>query len=195
MSHQVMIYLHGFLSSPESVKANQMRAFMAEHYPQVEMEVPQLANFPAQALSQACAVAERHQDKDLAFVGSSMGGFLATHLANRFAGRAVLINPAVHPHLLLRGMLGNHQNPYTGERFVLTEAHMLELQQLDIRHIDKPDNLWILLQSGDETLDYRLALDLYQDCRITLEQGGSHAFEGFERYLADIIGFVWAKPG
>lgn len=195
MSNQVMIYLHGFLSSPKSVKANQMCAFMAEHYPQVMMEVPHLANFPAQALQQACELAERHQGKELAFVGSSMGGFLATHLANRFDGRAVLINPAVHPHLLLRDMLGSHQNPYTSERFVLTEAHVQELQQLDICHIDRPDNLWVLLQSGDETLDYRLALQLYQECRITLEQGGSHAFDGFERYLADIAGFVWAKPG
>ncbi|GGD48373.1 YqiA/YcfP family alpha/beta fold hydrolase [Lacimicrobium alkaliphilum] len=192
---RVMIYLHGFLSSPGSVKANQMRDFITRYHPQVQLEVPQLANFPAQALEQAIALAEHYRDKELAFVGSSMGGFLASHLANRFNAKAVLINPAVHPHLLLHGMLGEHQNPYTGEDFMLTEAHVQELMQLDISHIDKPENLWVLLQRGDETLDYRLALALYKDCRITLEQGGSHAFDGFERYLADITGFVWAKSG
>ncbi|WP_088330634.1 YqiA/YcfP family alpha/beta fold hydrolase [Lacimicrobium sp. SS2-24] len=190
---RVMIYLHGFLSSPLSVKANQMRAYMTEYHPDITLHVPQLANFPAMALQQACDLARRYQGHELAFVGSSMGGFLATHLSQRFGGKAVLINPAVHPHLLLQGMLGEHHNPYTDERFVLTPEHVQELKALDITDIASPHKLWVLLQRGDETLDYRLAQALYQHCPMTIEKGGSHAFDGFERYLADISAFVWEK--
>lgn len=190
MTDNVLIYLHGFLSSPQSVKAQQMVEYMATQASGVILEVPQLACFPQAALAQAQEIARRHQGKRLTFVGSSMGGFLATHLVNEFGGRAVLINPAVDPHLLLTNLLGEHQNPYTGERFVLTPAHVEELKALAVRHVREPKALWVLLQQGDETLDYRLAGALYRDCHLTIEPEGSHAFDGFERYLAGILAFL-----
>lgn len=194
MTDHVLIYLHGFLSSPQSVKARQVADFMAKNAVNITLEVPQLANFPQAALAQAKQIAKRHQGKALTFIGSSMGGFLATHLVNEFGGRAVLINPAVDPHKLLANFLGEHQNPYTGERFTLTQTHVEDLQALAIQQLREPQNLWVLLQQGDETLDYRLAEALYRDCHLTIEPGGNHAFEGFERYLMSILAFLQGQP-
>ena len=126
----------------------------------------------------------------LAVLGSSLGGFWATCLAARYALPAVVINPAVHPQQLLRHFIGQRQNPYTGQRYQLDESHIAELEALDPPAPDGQTRIWLLQQEGDEVLDYRLALDYYQACRITREAGGNHAFCGFERYCAQIVEFL-----
>ncbi|GAA0361373.1 esterase YqiA [Bowmanella denitrificans] len=191
MTEKVLIYLHGFLSSPQSHKASLVADYMATHARHIRMECPQLANFPEQALAQARALASQYKDAELAFIGSSMGGFLATHLVNEFGGRAVLINPAVNPHILLSGLLGQHQNPYTQEQFTLDGQHVKQLQALAVQGIKQPDAFWVLLQQGDETLDYRWAEQLYQHGHLSIEANGSHAFDGFERYLPQIVDFLF----
>ncbi|GAB3030955.1 YqiA/YcfP family alpha/beta fold hydrolase [Bowmanella dokdonensis] len=187
----VLIYLHGFLSSPQSVKATQVRQYLASQYPHIRLEVPQLANFPAAALAQARELVKRYQDTYLGFIGSSMGGFLVTHLVNEFGGKGVLVNPAVDPHLLLCDWLGEHQNPYTKEKFVLGPPHVEELQALSLGRPTEPDRFWVLLQEGDETLDYRLAAKRYAGGRLTVEPGGNHAFTGFDRYLPELVTFLF----
>lgn len=190
----VLLYLHGFNSSPGSAKAQQMAAWVAEHRPDIEVIIPAQPNTPAAAwvAIERCIedAKARHGDSlRLGAVGSSLGGFMATRVAERHGCRAALINPAVRPHELLQDYLGPQINPYTDERYELLPAHMDELRALAVP-VTAPERLWILQQQEDEVLDYRKALDEYRFARLSLECGGNHAFVGFERYPAQIVHFL-----
>lgn len=192
----LVIYLHGFLSSPQSHKAQQTMAFVQANYPDLCFEVPKLANYPAQAaeiIEQVIAqYANKNQypNKKLRFIGSSLGGFLSTYMCEKYSAKGVLINPAVKPYELLVDYLGEHVNPYTQEPFLLEQKHIVELQVLDSPSLNKPSDYWVLLQTADETLDYRQAEQKYQASRLTIEQGGDHSFQNFERFLPDIFRFL-----
>lgn len=186
----LVIYLHGFLSSPESLKATQTIEFVKKHYPGLHMEVPQLANYPEQAVNIIEDIIKQYPDKKLRFIGSSLGGYLSTYMREKYSGKAVLVNPAVKPYELLLSYLGNHVNPNTGEPFLLEQIHIAELQVLDTQKISDPLNYWVLLQTADETLDYRQAELKYQGCKMTIEQGGDHSFQNFQRFLPDIFRFL-----
>ena len=108
-----------------------------------------------------------------------------------FAGKAVLINPAVTPHILLKHFLGEHIHPYTNEPFTLVESHMDELASLYVEHIKQPENFWVLLQEGDETLNYREAVEKYKTSKVTIEAGGDHSFQGYENHLPAILSFLF----
>ncbi|HAT05831.1 MAG TPA: esterase YqiA [Aeromonas salmonicida] len=190
----VLLYLHGFNSSPGSAKAQQMAAWVAEYRPDIEVIIPAQPNTPAAAWAAIEQIIEdvsaRHGAHfKLGAVGSSLGGFMATRVAERYGCRAALINPAVRPHELLCDYLGPQTNSYTNERFELLPVHMDELKALAVP-VTAPERLWILQQQEDEVLDYRKALTEYQFARLSLECGGNHAFTGFERYPAQIIHFL-----
>ena len=185
-----LIYLHGFLSSPQSVKAQQTLAYVKAHLPDLPMHVPELPNYPGQAAKLLDDLVSSLGNVPLRFIGSSMGGFLSTFLVERFGGKAVLINPAVRPFELLVDYLGPHVNPYTDKPFTLTEQHIDELRALDTPSLRKPDSYWALLQTEDETLDYRLAEQKYAGGKLTIEQGGDHSFVGYDRFLPQIFEFL-----
>jgi predicted esterase YcpF (UPF0227 family) len=186
----VVIYLHGFLSSPQSVKAQMTRKFVAQHYPKLTLVVPQIPNYPLEAIQVLESAIAEYPDRDYVFIGSSMGGFLSTYLVEKYGGRAVLINPAVKPFELFASFLGPHTNPYTGVDFILEQKHLLQLIELDTQTLNAPENYWVLLQTGDETLDYRLAEQKYRFSKLTIEQGVDHSFQGFDGFLADIFSFL-----
>jgi uncharacterized protein len=190
----VLLYLHGFNSSPGSAKAHQMADWLAEHRPDIEVLIPAQPNTPAAAwtaIEQTIAAAQaRHGDSlRLGAVGSSLGGFMATRVSERYGCRAALINPAVRPHELLQDFLGPQTNPYTHEHYELLPRHMDELRALAVP-VTAPDRLWVLQQQEDEVLDYRKALSEYSFARLSLECGGDHSFVGFERFPAQIVHFL-----
>ncbi|WP_378081207.1 YqiA/YcfP family alpha/beta fold hydrolase [Aeromonas bestiarum] len=190
----VLLYLHGFNSSPGSAKAQQMAAWVAAHRPDIEVIIPAQPNTPAAAWAAIAQTIEeataRHGNRlKLGAVGSSLGGFMATRVSELYGCRAALINPAVRPHELLCDYLGPQTNPYTDECYELLPAHMDELRALAVP-VTAPERLWILQQQEDEVLDYRKALTEYRFARLSLECGGNHAFTGFERYPAQIIRFL-----
>ena len=193
MSKNVLIYLHGFNSSPQSTKAQLVTKFVSQHYPAVELVMPQLLNSPLATWQQIDKLVKRYQGQHIAFIGSSLGGFYATLMANGLGAKAVLINPAVKPHLLMELLLGEQLNPYTGQRYVITADHQEQLRKLDLKQLKQSENYWLLLQQADETLDYRDALRFYNGARITLEPMGDHGFAGFERYLNAIVEYLFRK--
>jgi len=190
-SKMVLIYLHGFNSSPQSVKATKMRDFIAQHYPNIMLVMPQIALTPLAAWQQLTQLTAQYKNQHIGFVGSSLGGFFSTLLSNQYGGKAVLVNPAVKPHLIGDVILGEHTHPVSGEVYQVGANEIDQLATLDWDNVAQVKNFWVLLQQDDETLDYRLADSAYQGARVTLEPGGDHGFVGFERYLNAIVEFLF----
>lgn len=194
-SPKYLIYLHGFNSSPQSAKALQMNQFINDNCSDITIVTPTLEVTPRIALEQILTIVDdikrKHANADIGFVGSSMGGFLATLCGEKYGAKAVLINPAVAPHRMIESLVGDYTNPYSGEEFSMTMHDGNELAAMNFTELFTPNNYWLLLQQGDETLDYRDALVVYKRSRITLEPLGDHGFVGFNRYLHAIVEFLF----
>ncbi|MCC7327073.1 MAG: esterase [Burkholderiales bacterium] len=188
-----IVYLHGFRSSPASIKAARLRAHI-ESLPEnsrPRLHVPALSHRPAAAAQAVAQWVERQAGVSvLTFIGSSLGGYYATHFAERFAARAVLINPTVHPYADLEPWLGMQTNLHTGEAFVVTQRHMDELRSLAVPQITRPERYFLLVETGDEVLDYRLAIAHYAGAHQYVRGGGDHAFADFCAQLPAILRFA-----
>ncbi len=199
-----IIYLHGFLSSPKSAKAQLVKEYVLKNHSNIKLHIPTLPGSPLKAAELVeqlisrifdCAVQNGSRNKDtpintIRLIGSSMGGFLATHFIETHGGKAVLINPAVEPFKLLKNYFGEHINPYTGEVFTIDESNVEQLLDLYKQTHKNDPNYLVYLQKGDETLDYRLAEDKYgSDCCV-VEEGGDHSFVGLENHLGNIFRFL-----
>ena len=187
---QHIIYLHGFLSSPSSLKAQQTQQYLRKHYPSVNLHCPQLSGNIDKTLQQVESLVKTIPPTQRCFIGSSMGGFLANYAVEKFGGRAALINPAIKPHDLLQDYLGMHTNPYSGERFHITRKHLITLHRCYQKALSDPLKYMVLLQTGDEVLDYRLAAAKYSDSHLIVEEGGDHSFIDYDKWLAKIINFL-----
>lgn len=184
-----ILYIHGFNSSPASAKARQLFGAMTGLGLATRLQVPELHHHPRQALAQLeAAIAELGRPL---LVGSSLGGYYATFLAERYGLKALLLNPAVAPHRLLAGdYLGPQTNPYSGERWLLTEDHGRALAELEVPPPRDPDRYQVWLQRGDQTLDYRRAEAYYRGCTLQIQAGGDHRFQGFAERIPELLAFA-----
>ncbi|WP_063669475.1 esterase YqiA [Aliivibrio fischeri] len=187
----LLLYIHGFNSSPLSHKAQVIAGYCKVHRPDIKVIVPRLPSYPSQAAEFLVQLVEKYKDThQIGLVGSSLGGYLSTWLNHQYGFKAALVNPAVKPYELLADYLGKQVNPYTQEEYLLEEKHMEELLALQVETLHSVDDLWLLQQEGDEVLDYRQAVDKYSACKQTIEKGGDHSFVNFERYPEQIIQFL-----
>ncbi|HEX8739997.1 MAG TPA: YqiA/YcfP family alpha/beta fold hydrolase [Casimicrobiaceae bacterium] len=196
----LVVYLHGFRSSPQSAKARALVHAVAAlpAASRVALVVPDLGHQPAAAIGSVLDIVarEHRHGAPLTFVGSSLGGFYATHLAERLGARAALINPAVRPWEDLEPWLGTQTNLYTGESFEVTDGHFDELRALAVSNLTQPDRYLLLVQTGDEVLDYRQAIAFYAGARQYVQGGGDHAFQDFGAQIPAILRFATdGEPG
>lgn len=182
-----VLYLHGFASSSQSEKAVLTREFFTANYPHIEFTALDLPYEPNAALALIRQQLQGRQD--VALIGSSLGGFLATCIAEQIQCRACLINPAVAPHTVLQQHLGRYYHPVLQQHFEVTEQQMELLKQLMPKALRQSANYLLLLQSGDEVLDYRLALEYYKGAEIILSEGGDHSYVGYADKLETIANF------
>ena len=180
-----IIYLHGFRSSPDSLKARQLAAALAERGQGDRLFCPALSPEPLAAIAQVEAIIAA-QRRPLTLVGSSLGGFYATVLAERHALRAALINPAVISSIDPEMFIGRQTNLYTGEAFDFTRQHVAQLAALDVERLT-PERYLLLVETGDEVLDYRQAVARYAGCRQLVLPGGNHSFQRFPEYLPQLF--------
>jgi uncharacterized protein len=186
----MFIYLHGFNSSPASFKAQALARRLAERGYEERFSAPVLPHWPKDAVATAEGLIARHSDNAvLTLVGSSLGGYYATWLAERHALRAVLVNPAIHPYELMASHLGEQTNLYTGERYRLTPEHVEQLRALDVHTITRPQRYLLVVASGDEVLDSRAAVQKFAGAEQIVQPGGDHGFADFVRYLDPVIDF------
>lgn len=194
-----VIYIHGFNSSPLSVKAQQLQTYFDQHKliekQGFQLHIPALDWRPKIAVEQLVTIIERQlidTDKcNILLIGSSLGGYYSLWLAQKYLQcSAVLINPAVYPYELLQALLGENQNIYTGHRYLLTTEHIEQLKALEVAKLRDPQRILLLSQTADETLDYREAVDKLQGVEQRVTEGGSHSYENFDTQLAEIFAFV-----
>ncbi len=163
MTRATLVYLHGFNSSAQSVKGRKIAAAAMASDDPPHVHLPTLHHEPSGAMREVCAWVDASgtDPAALTFVGSSLGGYYATWLAEKFAARAIVINPAVRPAASLRAHLGPQRNLHTGESWNLTPAHFVALDALAVGHPTRMERYFLLQRSGDELLDWREAVAHY----------------------------------
>jgi predicted esterase YcpF (UPF0227 family) len=184
----VILYLHGFNSSPQSHKAQVMRRYMEERGLGVQFACPALPPLAPQAIKE---IEKFDLRRGVCLVGSSLGGLYATYLAEKHGVRAVLLNPAIDPHVGLRAYLGPQKNLHTGEPYELTEAHLREWEKLSVPRIT-PSRYLLIVETGDEVLDYTRALERYAGAEQVVVPGGDHSLQSFPQHLPRILEFCRA---
>ena len=183
----MIVYLHGFNSSPQSHKAQVMERYMAGRGLAREFACPALPPEAGEALRIIRSLVKGKAG--VCYIGSSLGGFYATHLVEHDGGRAALINPAIDPHIGLRAYLGPQKNLFTGEPYQLTEAHLEQWRGLWTPKIT-PSRYLLLVETGDEVLDYRRAVERYAGAQQVVVQGGDHSLQSFPAQLPRILAFA-----
>ena len=185
-----LLYIHGFNSSELSYKARVLASAVQKIGLPEAVISPRLSWQPAKAIQQLEAIIEENTSQGLTLIGSSLGGFYAAFLAEKYRLNAILVNPAVQAPVLLQDFLGPQFNPYTNEEYELTQDHMRELEQLMVTH-PSADLYWLMIQEGDEVLDYKEALKAFPKTRrLTHEKNGDHSFTEFERFTDEILRFA-----
>lgn len=181
----MFLYIHGFGGCGEGVKANMFR----EHF-RGQVIAPSLSYVPDLAIDTLRQIVECMIDHtDLTLVGSSLGGYYATYLSEHYGLNAVLINPSTKPYSTLKKVLGQGHNYYDGSSFEWNEEHIAMLKKYDTKEIT-PSEYLVLLQSADELLDYREAVNKFEGANIILEEGGSHTYDNFESKFQLISDFA-----
>lgn len=211
----MIIYLHGFTSGPQSRKVQALGRRMAQRGCADRLLCPQLPASPAEAIvllegilqKQGAVATTAHAVSPPAraglgvggsmnvgtgttLVGSSLGGYYATYLAEKYGLKAVLVNPAVVAAIELERYLGPQTWLYTGEAFEFTRQHIAELRALEVPALADPSRYWLLVEEGDATLDYRQAVARYAGAKQTVLPGGDHSFTRWEDYLDEILVFA-----
>lgn len=190
MAEPLIIYAHGFNSSPQSVKARLMQAVMDKQGCGDRLRVPALSHWPQEAMAQLQTEIDQ-ADGPVTLVGSSLGGYYSTWLVEHNPDvRAVLVNPAVRPYELLEEWLGTNTNLYTDDNYELTETHLEQLKAIYCPQLQDSSRYLLLVQTADDTIDYRESVDKFAGSHQFVQPGGSHGFEQFEALIPAVQAFA-----
>ena len=183
-----LLYLHGFRSSPQSAKAQQVAARMQTQHPGCVWWCPQFPPSPREAADMLRAgIADWPRDS-MAVMGSSLGGFYATWVATHTGCPAVLLNPAVNPARDLQKYIGEQtawHNPQ--DHFFFRPEFINELRTLECPGQPHPEQVFAIIAKGDEVLDWREMVGRYPGAQIRLLEGGDHALSDFGTAHIDAV--------
>lgn len=184
-----IFYFHGFASSAQSTKAVVFKEYINEHFPQINIVVPDIANKIEDSFIQLKQLVKQEAGNKC-FIGSSLGGFYASFFAEQFNAKAVLINPASTPYLGMEMYLGMNTNHATNEEFEITDEDLQCLKTHNVPSLKNPKNYLILHETGDEVIPSQYTFDFYQGCYFIVRSGGSHSFDSFAQHLQSITDFL-----
>jgi predicted esterase YcpF (UPF0227 family) len=186
-----LLYLHGFRSSPQSTKATKVGAWIAAHRPDVVWWCPQLAVSPAAAMRDVFAGIADWPSERTGIIGSSLGGFYATVVAERHGGRAVVLNPAVHAARDLAKAIGTTTTWHSGAPMEFRREHVDELRALaPPTELTSPERYFAVIATGDEVLSWREMRERYAKCRLRVVEGSDHALSDFDEHLPAVLAFL-----
>lgn len=185
----MILYLHGFRSSPQSKKATQLRRALAARGRGDEFACPQLPASPRAAIEEAQRAVDGVQREQVNLIGSSLGGYYATWLAEQLGCRAVLLNPAIQPYDDLRNFLGSQPVYFSDATIDMKPEYLDELAALDVPRISRPERYFLLAATGDEMIDWRTMVAKYAGCRQRVIEGSDHSISDFATYLDEVLAF------
>ncbi len=186
-----LLYLHGFRSSPQSIKARVMAAWVRQHRPDLTWWCPPLPPSPLEAMQMLFEGVARWPAAQTAVVGSSLGGFYATVVAEGTGCRAVVLNPAINPARDLAGHIGDltsYHDP--DDHFYFRPEYVTQLRVMTPRTITRPERYFAVIAKGDEVLDWREMTARYPGATIRLLEGGDHALSDFDLHLPAALTFL-----
>lgn len=191
----MILYLHGFRSSPLSFKARLIAERMRALGCGADYRCPQLPASPREAITLATRLAASTPPENLSLIGSSLGGYYATCLAERLGCRAVLLNPAVKPPRDLERHVGVTTAYHSNERFEFKREYIDELNDLAVECITRPERYFLIAATGDEVLDWREMVAHYPDARQLVIEGSDHGISEFEQYVDQVLAFCGFEAG
>jgi uncharacterized protein len=185
----MILYLHGFRSSPLSFKARLIAERMQALGRSAEYHCPQLSASPREAIALAGELAGRVAPEQLTLIGSSLGGYYATWLAQQLGCRAVLLNPAVQPPRELEKYIGVSTAYHSDEPFEFKREYIEELNALAIQQITRPERYFLVAATGDEVLDWREMVAHYPGAAQCVIEGSDHGITEFAQYVDQVLAF------
>lgn len=193
-----LLYLHGFRSSPQSFKAQRLRDWLVAHRPDITWACPQLPASPRAAIALCESIAAVWPRERRAVLGSSLGGFLATVLAERWDCPAVLLNPAVDPARDLAAYIGEqaafHAPDDPHRRIHFRAEFVEELRAMAPPFVTRPQRYLAVIAKGDEVLDWREMRSRYPGAALRLLEGSDHALSDFDHHLPHVLHFLHLTP-
>ena len=189
-----LIYIHGFGGNGEGKKAQLFREYAQQN--NYHFIAPSLSYVPTLAIKTLEELTESYRTlgEEVVYVGSSLGGFYATYLADKYATKAALINPAVQAYETLSKVITQGKNYFDGSYFEWNSGHIKMLENYHVDNIDTA-NFFLLVQTADEVLDYTFAVTKFKGSKQLIEQGGDHSFIGIERHFDAISTFLEISKG
>jgi hypothetical protein len=185
----VILYLHGFRSSPTSRKATMLRERMHALGRGPDYLSPALPPSPALAVDLVLRLLASRPSSSTTLIGSSLGGYYATWLAERLGCRAVLLNPAITPARDLEAHLGRQPVYFTGEEIDFRPEYLAELREIDTPVITRPERYFLVAATGDALIDYRAMTEKYKDARQRVVEGSDHELSNFALYMDEVLDF------
>jgi uncharacterized protein len=185
----LILYLHGFRSSPNSRKAQQLRALLRARAMESDYACPQLPASPRAAAQMVLAAAQLELNEKLAVIGSSLGGYYATWLAEQTGCRAVLLNPAIRPYEDLKAHLGRQTVFYSDAAIDMRPEYLDELLALEAPRITRPERYFLLAATGDQVIDWRTMVARYAGCRQHVIEGSDHELSDFAQVAEEVLAF------
>jgi len=190
----MILYLHGFRSSPASFKAQAAADYMSRQGLSGRFFCPQLPESPFSSVSLASQLMEGHDPAGMLLIGSSLGGYYATFLAERTGCKAVLLNPVVDPWHVKAGAANPPDTLELADWEMDREKYADELRRFQVRRITRPERYFLIAATGDELLDYRQMCAHYDKARQIIIDGSDHSLSEFPDYLDEIFAFSGLKP-
>jgi predicted esterase YcpF (UPF0227 family) len=190
-----LLYLHGFRSSPQSAKACLTAAWVRRHRPEVQWWCPQLPPSPREAMQRVLDGIAGWPAARTGVIGSSLGGFYATAVAERLGCRAVLLNPAVDPARDLQKYIGETTAWHSDERFFFRPEFIAELRAIAPATLTRLERYLAVIAKGDEVLSWVEMAQRYRGARIKLIEGGDHALSDFDTHLPEVMAFLGLTSG
>lgn len=191
----MILYLHGFRSSPLSTKTSLLAARMQALGRGDEYICPQLPASPRAAVELALEIASNIAPAELTLIGSSLGGYYATWLAERLGCRAVLLNPAVHAARDLATQVGVKTQYHSNEAFEFKAGYIEELKALEVQQTTHPERYFLIAATGDELLDWREMVAQFPQARQRVIEGSDHGLSDFSQYVDEVLAFCGVAAG
>ena len=190
----MIVYLHGFRSSPQSRKAQMLRAHLQKLGLLDQFVCPALPASPRMASQLALYAARSTQVQDVALIGSSLGGYYATWVAERLGCRAVLLNPAVNPARDLQAHIGRQPVFFSDEEIDFRPEYINELRALDTA-VTNPERYFLIAATGDAVVNYRMMVAKYYGARQRVIEGSDHELSDFAQYVNEVLSFCGIERG